>query len=61
MLELGYNLNEGDAYGWTPLFFAASNGRLRCAELLIKNGNNVNHTDSNGQTCLFWAAKEGHL
>jgi|LakMenEpi03Aug12_release.lakeMendotaPanAssembly.Ray.scaffolds.fasta_scaffold4560596_2 ankyrin repeat protein len=57
MLELGFNLNEGDQFGWTPLFFAASKGRNKCAELLIKNGNNVNQLDNNGQTCLFWAAK----
>ena len=31
LLELGFNLNEGDQFGWTPLFFAASKGRNKCA------------------------------
>ena len=61
MLEVGYNLNENDNYGQNPLFFAASKGRLKCAEILIKNGCDVLHTDKNGQTCLFWAASGGHL
>ena len=61
MLELNYNLNENDRNHQTPIFFAASNDRLMCAEMLIKHGASVNHIDINGQTCLFYAAQYGHL
>lgn len=43
------------------MFWAASFGRLKVAELLIKYGVNINQIDQNVQTCLFYAARDGQL
>lgn len=56
-----YDLNDPDKYHQNPLYWAASHGRLKVAELLIRHGVNVNHLDQNAQTCLFYAAREGQL
>lgn len=50
----------GDAYGWTPLKFAAEKGHIALLKILIKAGADVNHERS-GFTALGQAAKYGHL
>lgn len=52
-----YNLNANDENKQTALFFASSNNRIRCAELLIERGTDVNHIDKNGQNALFYGAR----
>lgn len=56
-----YDLNENDQIHQTPLFFAASEGHIEAARVLIDNGADINHVDMNGQNCMFWSAGRGHL
>lgn len=61
LTHFNYDLNDTDKYHQNPLYWAASHGRLKVAELLLRHGVNINHLDQNGQTCLFYAAREGQL
>jgi len=45
-----------EALGTSPLFFAAANGRWKCARTLASLGANVDVADGNGRTALSWAA-----
>ena len=43
-----FDLSDLDKFQQTPLYWAASFGRLKVAELLIRFGCNINHLDQNG-------------
>jgi len=47
--------------GRTPLFCAASKGKLECIKLLIANGANIEKCDRNGCSPLWKAASLGHF
>ena len=49
-----------DNNGYTPLYWAALQGRKEVAELLLANKAEVNTKDNNGETPLFRAALQGH-
>ncbi|KAK0398735.1 hypothetical protein QR680_002730 [Steinernema hermaphroditum] len=50
-----------DKNGNTPLFYAASNGHLECANLLLANEANPNEQDKRLRTPSHCAAAKGHL
>ena len=63
MLErYGANLNQRDKlYQWTPLFHAASEGRVRCLQALLQRNVDVRILDEKGYSAMYYATWEGHL
>jgi ankyrin repeat protein len=59
-IEKGVPPAYTDILNQTVLYYAAREGKLKCAEYLISLGCNVNHRDQYGQTPLYYAAREGH-
>jgi ankyrin repeat protein len=60
LLTLGANPAREDAYGQTPLFFAARAGRLDLVQLLLDSApHEVNHLDFQQWTPLMCAAMAG--
>ncbi|KAK2753959.1 phosphate system positive regulatory protein pho81 [Arachnomyces sp. PD_36] len=58
----GADLNQKDKlYQWTPLFHAASEGRVDCLRLLLENGADTGALDEKGLSAMYYAAWEGHL
>ncbi|KIX04688.1 uncharacterized protein Z518_05558 [Rhinocladiella mackenziei CBS 650.93] len=58
----GADLNQRDKlYQWTPLFHAASEGRVDCLRVLLENGANPEALDEKGLTAMYYATWEGHL
>jgi hypothetical protein len=56
------NVNvKDDRFGATPLHYAAENGHIEIAHLLLQNGANVNAKDRWDRTPLNWAAYYGHV
>ena len=46
---------------WTPLIYAAFNGHLEIAKLLVKSGADVNAVSRNGSSALLVASRGGHI
>jgi len=60
--DYGADLDQPDKlYQWTPLFHAASEGRLECLQILLNCGVNASATDEKGLSALYYATWEGHL
>ncbi|MFH1117872.1 MAG: ankyrin repeat domain-containing protein [Pseudomonadota bacterium] len=57
LLDLGVDVNECDAFGQTPLLWAASMGHEEIVKFLLDKGAAVNARDHNGWTALLWAAR----
>ena len=58
----GADLDQKDRlYQWTPLFHAASEGRLECLRSLLENGVDVKALDEKGLSAMYYATWEGHL
>ncbi|PSK34424.1 Glycerophosphodiester phosphodiesterase GDE1 [Elsinoe australis] len=58
----GADLDQPDKlYQWTPLFHAASEGHLQCAQTLLQSGVNADVLDEKGFPAMYYAAWEGHL
>ncbi len=38
LIEMGADIHEKDAYGFTPIWYAAGNGDLSTTELLVEKG-----------------------
>ncbi|HEV7931175.1 MAG TPA: ankyrin repeat domain-containing protein [Actinomadura sp.] len=51
-LESGVAADLGDTAGWTPLHFAAQDGSLAAAKVLLDAGANPNTRNNDGQTPL---------
>lgn len=58
----GADLNQKDKlYQWTPLFHAASEGRVECLRTLLDIGVDADALDEKGFTAMYYAVWEGHL
>jgi ankyrin repeat protein len=60
LLQDGVNVNEKNALGATPLYWAAYVGNLDCISTLLDLGADVRATTLKGETALHFAAKCGH-
>ncbi|KAJ2722603.1 phosphate system positive regulatory protein pho81 [Coemansia sp. Benny D115] len=47
--------------GWTPLFYAASEGNIECIRILIEASCDLEIMDENKHLSVYYAANEGHL
>lgn len=61
LLQYGVDVNEIDAYGFTPLIEAAIVNNENIAQLLLSHGADVNGRDMTGGTALHWAAENNNL
>lgn len=63
MLErYGADMDQRDKlYQWTPLFHAASEGRVDCIRILLDRGADVQILDEKGFSAMYYATWEGHL
>ncbi|KAF5697455.1 hypothetical protein FMUND_15405 [Fusarium mundagurra] len=61
LLKNGYDPNAKDAYGRTPLSWAAENGYGLVVQLLLEEGGRVDLKDTNGWTPLSWAVESGNV
>lgn len=60
--QYGADLNQRDKlYQWTPLFHAASEGRVDCMKALLERQVNVEVRDEKGLSAMYYATWEGHL
>jgi ankyrin repeat protein len=60
--DLGADLNQRDANGFTPLHFAAHDNNLDCIRCLVTEyGADVNQASRNGATPAYLAAQNGQL
>ncbi|KAL9108774.1 MAG: hypothetical protein Q9227_006431, partial [Pyrenula ochraceoflavens] len=58
----GANLNQKDKlYQWTPLFHAASEGRVQCLRKLLEMGVDTAALDEKGLSAMYYATWDGHL
>ena len=57
----GFDINQTDRYGETPLIIASEIGDLDIVEILVKNGADVNKADYYGTTSLMEASAKGRL
>lgn len=58
----GANLDQPDKlYQWTPIFHAASEGRVQCLKELLRLGVNPRAIDEKGLSAQYYATWEGHL
>lgn len=62
LLELkGYDINQRDCVGFTPLVWAAMYGHLHVAKLLLGQEDiHPDNPDNKSRTPLLWAARNGH-
>ncbi|KAJ2736937.1 phosphate system positive regulatory protein pho81 [Coemansia sp. BCRC 34962] len=62
LLERSQSVDIADKdLGWTPVFYAASEGDLECIRILLDAGCDLDVVDENGHTPAYFAANEGHL
>ena len=63
MLEhYGADLDQRDKlYQWTPLFHAASEGRVDCIRILLERNVDVEILDEKGFSAMYYATWEGHM
>jgi ankyrin repeat protein len=54
-LSMGFDVNEKDAQGETPLMDAARTGGLGCMKVLLSHGADVNANDNYGNTALMFS------
>ena len=60
LVTLGYDIDDSDADGYTPLMIASALGKAQFAQFLIDNGADVNRRSYNGETAMHRAAHVGN-
>lgn len=60
LVTLGYDIDDSDADGYTPLMIAAALGKSQFVQFLIDNGADVNHRSYNGETAIHKASSAGN-
>ncbi|KAM8976881.1 uncharacterized protein RCH25_036078 [Pelodytes ibericus] len=60
LLDRGLDENYQDWLGWTPLHWAACQGRRSSSRALVEGGAKVGITDNEGYTPFLLASEEGH-
>jgi len=60
-LDKGMDADTKDEFGWTPLFWAASNAQRDVVEYLIDKGADINICVDGNRTLLHQAARSGEL
>lgn len=55
LIQAGANVNEKDAYGFTPLIEATLKGDIEIATTLLAQGAKIDQQDVSGQIALQWA------
>lgn len=60
LIDLGFNLNQLDVNGWTPMHYATFNGRTDAVKMLIQKGADLNHRNLMGQTPFNIADEKGY-
>uniref|UniRef100_A0A4D5R9F9 Integrin-linked protein kinase n=2 Tax=Scolopendra TaxID=41364 RepID=A0A4D5R9F9_SCOVI len=58
--DVEHDMNQGDDHGFSPLHWAAKEGRANIVELLIFRGARVNATNMGDDTALHLSAAHGH-
>lgn len=58
-LKAGFNLEQTNEQGWTPLMVAAFFGKESAAEMLIGAGARIDARDAQGYRPIHWAALQG--
>ena len=61
LVTLGYDIDDSDADGYTPLMIAATLGKTNFVQFLIDNGADVNRRSYNGETAAHRAAINGDI
>ncbi|CAG8772516.1 3035_t:CDS:1, partial [Dentiscutata heterogama] len=55
-------LDTRDKYkGWTPIFYAASEGNIECVDVLVQASCQVDISDESSHSPIYYAAWEGHI
>jgi ankyrin repeat protein len=60
-IKKGSNVDEIDAYGYTPLVNASLRGCAKSVKILLNNGAEIDKKAMHGYTALHAAAQNGHL
>lgn len=60
LVTLGYDIDDSDADGYTPLMIAATLGKPNFVQFLIDNGADVNRRSYNGETAMHRASNVGN-
>lgn len=60
LLMLGYDIDDTDNDGNTPLIIASSLGKAKFVQFLLDNGASVDNKNFNGETALHRAAQAGN-
>ena len=61
LIRAGADVNEIDAYGFTPLIESAVMNSAPIAEVLLQAGAKINEPDLTGRTALHWAVDNSNL
>jgi Ankyrin repeats (3 copies) len=61
ILQMGFNLNDIDEYGFTYLIEAAIADNIEIGQLLLAHGAGVNLLDSTGNSALYWTVENNNL
>ena len=61
LIQAGANAKAKDRYGFTPLYFAATNGNAAIIRKLLEAGADPNAADADGETALMTATRSGNV